>query len=117
MNVTELQAALPIEHARRPYFLRLEIIEQSVSLLKARIYISSTLFIQIYRNDKFETTNLALISDNYRIFAHDQLGGKWHRHQYTDPEAHDTSPAGKRAVTLSDFLDEVEALLAQLDLP
>jgi len=93
------------------------VLEQSANLLKARIYISDTLFIQVYRNDRFDTTSLALIYNSARIYARDQLGGKWHRHEYQSLESHDTSPAGRKAMTFAEYLDEVETLLAELGLP
>jgi hypothetical protein len=33
------------------------------------------------------------------------------------PEEHDTSKEGKKSVEISEFLDEVEKVLAELDLP
>jgi hypothetical protein len=38
-----------------------DVIDWSVSLVKARLYLSPTLFIQIYRNDRCDTTNRVLI--------------------------------------------------------
>lgn len=61
MNAAETLAALRAESRRRKYFVRLEIFEQTASLIKVRLYISADLFVQIYRNDNYETVNLALI--------------------------------------------------------
>ncbi|MBN1887775.1 MAG: hypothetical protein JW850_07280, partial [Thermoflexales bacterium] len=72
---------------------------------------------QVYRNDRFDTTNLALIHNGQRIYARDQLGGRWHRHTVAAPCQHDATIEGCRAVTLSEFLDEVETVLAALGLP
>ena len=109
--------ALQRETGARPYFLRLDILEQTVSLLKARLIVTPQLFVQVYRNDRFDTTNLALIHDGHRIYARDQLGGRWHRHPAVAPELHDRSAEGRRAVDLPEFLDEVEEILAARDLP
>jgi hypothetical protein len=117
MNVADLANDLGREAATRHYVRRLEIVDQGASLLKARLYISSHLFVQVYRNDRFETTNFVLVHNGRRIYARDQLQGIWHRHPMDAPHAHDTSVAGSREVTLSEFLDEIEALLAQMDLP
>jgi hypothetical protein len=73
--------------------------------------------VQIYRNNRFETTNFALIHNEQRIFARDQLAGIWHRHEYTHPDKLDFSDLGSKPVTLAEFLDEVETLLSELDLP
>jgi hypothetical protein len=117
MNVKQLTAALPIELARRKYFIQMEVLDQTLSLIKVRLYISSDLFVQIYRNDRFNTTNLVLIFNGGRIFGRDELDGRWHRHTHLAPEVHDTSEAGRKPVILSEFLDEVETVLSALDLP
>jgi hypothetical protein len=117
MNVANLLERLPLEAQQRPYVRRLEILEQTSSLVKARLIISPDLFVQIYRNDRFDSTNLALIHNQRRIYGRDQLGNSWHRHKMSDPEAHDRSAEGQTVVTLDDFLDEVENVLAELGLP
>ncbi|MFQ5407218.1 MAG: hypothetical protein ACE5FI_02200 [Anaerolineales bacterium] len=117
MTVDQLLAALHRERARRAYIQRLNILDHSLNLLRARLYISDELFVQVYRNDRFKTTNLVLIYSDERVYARDQLDGKWHRHPSDSPEQHDTSPEGRRAVELSEFLDEVETVLAAMDLP
>lgn len=82
-----------------------------------RLYVHPDLFVQIYRNDRFDTTNLVLLHNGKRVFARDQLGGAWHRHAPAEPETHDKSSEGRRSVTLAQFLDEVEDVLSGLDLP
>ena len=117
MNVPSLFAALHQAVQQRAYFTQLVILDQSRSVLKARLYLSPSLFVQVYRNDRFDTTNLALVHNDHRIFARDQLGGNWHRHPVDDPTAHDFSEEGMRDVSLNEFLDEVEAILSELGLP
>ena len=117
MTVAELLTALQRELAGRAYLARLDILDQSPNLLKARLYISPELFVQVYRNDHFDTTNLVLIYNGQRLYARDQLGGAWHRHTAAEPDRHDTSPEGRRTVDLSGFLDEVESALANMGLP
>jgi hypothetical protein len=95
----------------------METLEQTLSLIKSRLYISADLFVQIYRNDRYNTTNLALIHNGKRIFARAELDGKWHRHTYLSPDIHDFSPEGQTTIELSEFLDEVEKVLADLNLP
>lgn len=108
MNAAETLAALRAESRRRKYFVRLEIFEQTASLIKVRLYISADLFVQIYRNDNYETVNLALIRNGQRLYARDQLGGRRHRHTHIQPDEHDVSPEGRKAVTVDEFLDESE---------
>jgi hypothetical protein len=117
MNVVQLLAALHREAQDRAYIRRVELLDQSRSLLKARLYLSPELFVQIYRNDRFDTTNFVLIHSGRRLYARDQLSGVWHRHLPDAPQLHDTSTQGRRSVDLSEFLDEVEDVLATLGLP
>jgi hypothetical protein len=117
MNVADLLRSLRHEAQSRAYVDRLVVFDQSASLLKARLYIGADLFIQIYRNDRFDTTNLVLMHNEQRVYARDQLGGVWHRHTTADPQAHDTSTAGRQPVGLAEFLDEVEEVLAAFGLP
>lgn len=117
MNTSDLLVQLPLEAQRRPYILRLEVLELTLSLIKARLVISTDLFVQVYRNDRFDSTNLVLIHNQKRIYGRDQLGNSWHRHAVLAPEAHDRSEEGSVAVSLADFLNEVEAVLAELGLP
>jgi hypothetical protein len=117
MSVDDLLTALHEIIKSRPYIIRFEIMDQSVNMLKARLFINPDLFVQVYRNDKFNSTNYALIYNRQRIYARDQLGGKWHRHEIIDPELHDKSEEGRRPVSLSVFMDDVEILLTEMDLP
>jgi hypothetical protein len=73
--------------------------------------------VQVYRNDRFDTTNFVLIYGGRRLYARDQLGGKWHRHTAAAPQVHDTSQEGRRLVGLAEFLDEVESVLSAMNLP
>ena len=117
MNVAQWLDALHQEAQRRAYILRLDILDHSRSMLKARLYVSPDLFVQVYRNDRFDTTNLVLLYGGRRIYARDQLGGQWHRHEAMAPHVHDTSVEGRRSVELAEFLDEVESVLAAMGLP
>jgi hypothetical protein len=117
MSIADLLATLQHEVESRVYFSRLEVFDQSPTLLKARLYISTELFVQIYRNNRFDTTNLVLIHNGRRVYARDQLGGTWHRHTTIAPELHDTSIEGRQSSTVPDFLNEVETVLTELGLP
>jgi len=117
MNVAEYLHILHHEVLTRAYINRVDILEQTVGLVKARLYLSFNLFVQVYRNDQFDTTNLVLVYNGRRVYARDQLNGKWHRHTVASPQAHDYSPEGCHSVTLTEFLDEIEDILAALGLP
>jgi hypothetical protein len=105
------------EAQSRAYILRLDILDHSQSMLKARLYISPDLFVQVYRNDRYDTTNLAVLYGGRRIYGRDQLGGRWHRHRAEAPDVHDTSTDESRPVELAEFLDEAEEVLAAMGLP
>jgi len=117
MNVSDLLVTLQKEKALRAYILRMDLLEQTQSLIKVRLYIAPELFIQVYRNDQFDTLNLVLIYNGQRLYGRDRLGGVWHRHDLTAPDQHDKSPEGQRSLTLPEFLDEVETVLAAMGLP
>jgi hypothetical protein len=117
MTVTELLASLQAEATHRAYVRRLDLLELSPSLLKARLFVTDQLFVQVYRNDRFDSTSLALIENGRRLYGRDQFGGVWHRHAPDAAELHDTSPLGQLSVTLAQFLDEVENVMADLGLP
>ena len=117
MNAKDLPATLGKELKRRKYFVRMDILDQTASLVKIRLYITSDLFVQIYRNDRYQTTNLVLIHNNQRLYARDELDGHWHRHTHLAPEEHDTTKEGQKPIEIGEFLDEVENVLAALDLP
>lgn len=117
MNVSDVASDLQREYKRRKYFVDLEILEQTRSIIKARLSISAGLFVQVYRNDPYQTTSLTLIHNGNRLFARDEMDGRWHRHNHPAPDEHDFSKEGQKAVILSEFLDEVEEILSELDLP
>ena len=83
---------------------------------KARLYIQSDLFVQIYRNNLYKTTNFVLILGSKRIYGRDELNGEWHRHPVENPALHDTSAEGVNEVNLMAFWQEVEEVLAKLKL-
>ena len=77
MNVAQLLSVLHREARGRAYVRRLDVLDQSPTLLKARLYVSPGLFVQVYRNDRFNMTSLVLIHNGQRIYARDQLDGVW----------------------------------------
>lgn len=117
MNVAALLITIYQEVDARAYITRLELLDQSQTLLKARLYIAPDLFVQIYRNDRFDTTNFVLIYGGRRLYARDQLAGEWHRHTAAEPQRHDTAPEGSSPVELPQSLNEVESVLTAFDLP
>ena len=84
--------------------------------VKARLSIRENLYIDLYFNQRYGTTNYALILDDERIYGRDCYNGNWHLHPYDDPSKHDTSKEGKKMLSIEEFVDEVEEILANLHL-
>lgn len=99
-----------------PLFIRIEILDLTRNLIKARQYLRQDLFIQVYRNDRSQVTNLLIVLEGQRVFARDQIRGIWHRHPFENPAEHDTSPEGQRAVTFLEFIEEARQLLIEAKL-
>jgi len=99
-----------------PLFARIEILDLTRSLIKARLYLRQDLFIQVYHNDRSQITNLLIVLEGQRVFARDQIRGVWHRHPFQNPAEHDTGPDGQRAVTFLEFIEEARQLLIEAKL-
>jgi len=105
--VEEIEAA-----ARRFRFIR-AIVQVDVTRFSAkyRLMIASDLYVQVYANVRNGTTGLALIYQGRRLYGRDSQDWQWHRHPVDDPEAHDFSVEGARALSTEEFLFEVEETL------
>ncbi|MCK5328661.1 MAG: hypothetical protein KAR36_08660 [Candidatus Latescibacteria bacterium] len=99
-----------------PGFLRIEVLDHTRHIIKARLYFDSDLFIQVYRNDKTDATNFLLMYGGRRIYARDEKGSVWHRHPEDRPDSHDLSPEGQREIGFREFIMEVYAVLEGLSL-
>lgn len=115
-TVSSLLAELDRVIKSRSYIARVEILDLGRMMLKARLYLDQELFVQVYRNDRFNTSNFVLIQAGQRIFARDELNGIWHRHPVADPDFHNASAEGRKPVTFEEFMDEVEQVIDELGL-
>jgi len=111
--VSDIAAELSVLRAYPPID-SIQIIVQSRLIIKARVYITPDLFLQIYRNDRFQTTNFALILGQQRIFGRDERDGQWHRHPSSNPNLHDDSTEGRKPTTLHDFWLETVRIINEL---
>ena len=59
------------------FFDKVEIIHETTSILKARIFINPFLFIQIYCNSKTKKQSFTLILEKNRIFGWDYYRNSW----------------------------------------
>jgi len=80
-------------------------------ILKARLYLSEDLYIQVYRNDRNNITSFTLVVGDERLYGRDEIDGLWHRHPFSDPSTHNGSPEGRRSINLRGFFDEVYQIL------
>lgn len=107
--LAQVTAPLPYSYYSSPL-----IITRKTRVLKVRLYVRPDVFIQVYRNDEYDSTNFALISAGQRIYARDQIRGVWHHHPVNGPTSHNHSPNGSAPADLLTFLSEVDKILQQL---
>jgi hypothetical protein len=107
-----------IENAARQYaFVRQVVkVDETYYSVKCRLYIEPDLFVQLYFNERSGTVGLVLIQRGQRIYGRDSEAGGWHRHPVNDPAMHDASPEGARAVSVEEFLAEVQDILVKANL-
>lgn len=107
-----------IETAARRYpFVRQVIkVDETYYSVKYRLIIAPDLFIQLYFNERSGTAGLVLVYRRERLYGRDCESGSWHRHPIEDPAAHDVSPEGQRAVSIDEFLGEVQDILIRENL-
>jgi hypothetical protein len=84
----------------------LKVIEKTRSILKARLYFSEELFVQIYINIKKPKRSYTLILNDRRIFGKDYIYGQWHIHSYENPDEHDFSDFAKKEISIEEFIQE-----------
>lgn len=88
------------------FIVNLRIIEKTRSILKARVYFSEELFVQIYVNTRKPKRSYALILNDRRIYGRDYVFGEWHLHPFESPDEHYESEAAKESVTIEEFIEE-----------
>lgn len=107
-----------IENAARQYaFVRQVVkVDETYYSVKYRLYIEPDLFVQLYFNERSGTVGLVLIHRGQRIYGRDSQAGCWHRHSVDDPAMHDASPEAARALSVEEFLAEVQDILVEANL-
>jgi hypothetical protein len=99
-----------------PLFQKIDILDMTTSVLKARLVIDTDIYIQIYENVRKPKASYTLIVGNNRFYGRDMREGFWHRHPIDDPEIHDDSEEASRSITISEFVQEVKGILIHNDL-
>lgn len=115
MNITEFYNQAKAQ-ASRKWITGYRTLVLTENTVKVRLSIRENLYIDLYFNQRYGTTNYALILDDERIYGRDCYNGNWHLHPYDDPSKHDTSEEGKKMLSVEKFVDEVEEILANLRL-
>lgn len=90
---------------------------QSVAQIQAgfdwvaiRAYISETLFLDVFYNERTGKTSYALIKNNQRIFGADNAKKQWHWHPFPAPHKHQIV---EHEILFLDFLNAVEDYLGE----
>ncbi len=81
-----------------------------------RFRVTERCFIQLYANTKKSLFSYTLILAGVRIFGRDCEGGQWHCHPFENPELHDVTEEGQKAISFKDFLLEAHEILRRLKL-
>ena len=99
--------------AQWAFVQRVATIDKTDFTIKLRLSVDAECFVQVYVNTSKQLTSYTLVLNRSRIFGRDCEGGQWHRHPAGAPDMHDFSPEGQRAVSLDEFLREVQQILQE----
>jgi hypothetical protein len=89
--------------AQSPVVTGIELLLLEEPVLKLRVHLGTSLFVDVFFNAETSKTSFALIKDAQRIFGADNTRG-WHRHPFGSPESH--CPC--EAMAFASFLRHVE---------
>ena len=88
MDVSNFTSDLLSELARLDFVERVEL-ETEAIIVRGRAYLQEDMFIEIYFNERTNTTAFALIKEQDRIWGidRDAIRG-WHEHPFKNPNSH-----------------------------
>ena len=89
--------------AQSPIVIGLEPLLLEEPVLKLRVHLAASLFVDVFYNAATGKMSFALIKDGQRIFGVDNTRG-WHLHPFGSPERH--CPCD--ATSFASFLQQVE---------
>lgn len=113
MSIVEFITAVHAEAAKLAFVTQVLLLDQTDYAAKLQLIIRPDLFVQLYANVSAGTRGYALLHRGQRIYGRDCDAHGWHRHPPDNPQDHDVSEEGRRAVELADFLREVQDVLEQ----
>lgn len=93
--------------------LQLAILDQTASILKARLSFTEDVCVQIYVNSRKPKKSYTLIVNDKRIFGKDFVWNKWHTHPFENPDTHDSTEEGERAITVQEFIQQATFILSE----
>ena len=105
-----------LQISKTPLFQKLDILDITSSVLKARLMIRADIYIQIYENVRRPKCSYTLIVGNNRFYGRDMRVDSWHRHSVDNPEIHDDSEDASTSISVLDFVEEVKEILIQKNL-
>lgn len=116
MTIDELEEEAKEVLKKFPFLRRMELIDKHRGAIKLRLYVEENFYIQAYYNMITGTTNFVAIIGNQRVFGRDCDREGWHRHPSHDPDSHNFSSEGRKEVSLTNFLEELQEIIEKEDL-
>jgi hypothetical protein len=111
----EIDDVLPIleDIARKNRNLQLTILDKTASILKARLFFTEDICVQIYINSRKPKKSYTLIVNDRRIFGKDFVWNKWHTHPFENPDIHDSTGEGEEPITVQEFIQQATFILSE----
>jgi hypothetical protein len=111
MNVDDFEGEVRRSAAEWAFIQLVEAIDKTDHAIKLRLLVDADCFVQVYANVQKSIYSYTVVLNRSRIYGRDCEGGVWHRHPHRNPDRHDRSPEGRKAVSLTQFLAEVQQIL------
>jgi len=111
MRIEELEEEARESVKKFSFLKRMEVVDKHNVAIKIRLYIEENFYVQAYYNTLTGTTNFVAIIGSQRILGRDCDQESWHLHPFHKPDSHDFSSEGRKKVTLTDFLEELQEII------
>jgi hypothetical protein len=112
MNPDDFELQVQEEASHFAFIRSVVTLDKTSNTIKLRLYITTECFVQLYANLRKGLLSYTLVLHQIRLYGRDNDGRGWHRHPHLAPNDHDFGAEGARAVSLTDFLNEVQQILA-----
>lgn len=111
MSPEVLEQTVRSEASQFAFIHSIVTLDRTANTVTLRMQITAECFVQVYANVRKGLTSYTLVLRQARLYGRNNDGTGWHRHPHSAPDDHDFSDEGSRAVTLTEFLDEVQRIL------